>query len=89
MKRLGDLENKVQQLFSNEKISKQSSQYVAEELIEPNTKIVTDTNEEILEQSNATIKGNEDILKSLFGITNALTKTKNSFDKSLKGIQTN
>ena len=55
--------------------------------MEPITRAVIDTNEETLEQSQATTEAIEDISKTL--PWKALTKTEKAFNKWKKAIQTN
>ena len=85
-KRLGELESIEGEARSEEKLGKHDYHYDAEEILQRITKAVTDTSEEILEQSNATTKANKDFKKTP-GNTNTLANTKTCLKKSLKAIQ--
>ena len=75
-KRLRELEIKVQEVRFKEKIFNEGFHYDVKGFSEPNTKTVTTTIEEILEQSNAEIETIEDIVKTIPANTIALVNTK-------------
>ena len=83
------LQPKRKQVHSEERLVEQGFHSDTKELFQPFTQAVTDTTEELPEQSKSTNLAIEDNNENLPGFTKALVSPKESFVKSLEAFQCN